>query len=129
MRIGKFVEHLKAACELYDASSKIKANGGDQILQYLQIGRQLGYTMYFTFDTMTVLDAAGIRKTSRAKQWQVQAYRGWFLGLLASTLAGVYTNYKLSQRAKKIDEKDGDGKVEAKKIEKYVTSGLVQSSC
>jgi len=34
MRVGKFVEHFKAAAELYDASAKIRANGGDQVLQY-----------------------------------------------------------------------------------------------
>jgi len=118
MRIGKFVEHIRAAAELYDASQKISANGGDNILQYLQITRQLGYAGYLTLDTLTVLDAAGIRKSPRAKEWQKQAYKAWFVGLLASAVAGVYSNYKLSIRAKDVNEKDPDAKVESKQIEK-----------
>ena len=121
MRVGKFVEHFKAASELYDASAKIRANGGDQVVQYLQILRQLGYGFYLTLDTLTVLDAAGIRKSASAKNLQQQAYKAWFVGLLASAIAGFYSNYQLVQRAKTIDEKDGEGKVEAKKIERYYT--------
>ena len=61
MRIGKFVEHFKAASELYDAATKNR-NSGDKVLQYLQTLRQLGYAGYMTFDMLTVLDAAGIQK-------------------------------------------------------------------
>ena len=121
MRIGKFVEHFKAASELYDASVKIRANGGDQVVQYLQVLRQLGYGLYMTLDMLTVLDAAGIRKSVEAKNLQQQAYKAWFVGLLASAVAGFYSNYQLMQRAKTIDEKDGEGKVEGKKIERYDT--------
>lgn len=119
MRIGKFVEHLRAAAELYDASQKVAANGGDSVLQYLQITRQLGYAGYLTLDTLTVLDAAGIVKSARAKELQKQAFKAWFVGLLASAVAGLYGNYKLSVRAREINEKDPDAKVEGKKIEKY----------
>ena len=59
MRIGKFVEHFKAASELWDVSQK---QGGDRVLQYLQLLRQLGYAFYMSFDMLTVLDAAGIKK-------------------------------------------------------------------
>ena len=115
------MEHFKAASELYDARANVRANGGDQVLQYLQILRQLGYGLYMTFDMLTVLDAAGIKKSARAKNLQLQAYKAWFVGLLASTIAGLYSNYQLMQRAKTINEKDGEGKVEAKKIERYGT--------
>jgi len=126
MRIGKFVEHFKAASELYDSSAKIRANGGDQVLQYLQIIRQLGYGLYLTCDTLTVLDAAGIKKSPNAKKLQQQAYKAWFVGLLASAVAGIYSNYQLMQRAKSIDEKDGEGKVESKKIERQRTVTNIQ---
>jgi peroxin-11B len=118
MRIGKFVEHFKAASELYDAAGKVRANGGDQILQYLAVLRQLGYGFYMSFDLLTVLDAAGIKKSAAAKRYQAQAYKAWLVGLLASALSGIYTNYTLMQRARSINEKDGEGKVEAKKIER-----------
>lgn len=127
MRIGKFVEHFRLASELYDASAKIRANGGDQVVQYLQILRQLGYGLYLTFDSLTVLDAAGIKKSPNAKNLQQQAYKAWFVGLLASAVAGVYANYQLMQRAKTIDEKDGEGKVESKQIQRYAPSSISRS--
>jgi len=126
MRIGKFVEHFKAASELYDSSAKVRANGGDQVLQYLQIVRQLGYGLYMSCDMLTVLDAAGIKKSPNAKKLQEQAYKAWFVGLLASAIAGIYSNYQLMQRAKTIDEKDGEGKVEGKKIERQRTVTNIQ---
>ena len=113
------MEHFKTASELYDASGKVYTSGGDQLLQYLAIIRQLGYGFYLGFDMLTVLDAAGIKKSAAAKRLQAQAYRAWLVGLLASTLSGVYSNYVLAQRAKAIDWKDGEGKVEAKKIARY----------
>lgn len=127
MRIGKFVEHFKAASELYDSSGKIRANGGDQVLQYLAIMRQLGYGFYMSLDMLTVLDAAGIKKSVAAKRLQTQAYKAWLVGLLASALSGLYSNYMLMQRAKAINEKDGEGKVEAKKLEKYVNRKIIET--
>src|SRR5213078_3863321 len=118
MRIGKFVEHFKAASELYDATAKMSVNGGDQVVQYLQILRQLGYGIYLTCDMLTVLDAASIKKSPSAKTLQQQAYKAWMVGLLASAIASLYSNYQLMQKAKTINEKDGEGKVEAKKIER-----------
>lgn len=126
MRIGKFVEHFKAASELYDASGKVRANGGDQIFQYLAVIRQLGYAFYMSFDMLTVLDAAGIKKSAAAKRMQAQAYKAWLVGLLASTLSGIYSNYTLMQRTRAINEKDGEGKLEAKKIERQRTAANIQ---
>jgi peroxin-11B len=123
MRAGKFVEHFKAAADLYD---KLRATGfnvkadTDKVLQYLQIVRQLGYGFYLLLDTMTLPDAIGARKMVRAKKWQQQAYKAWFIGLASSALAGVYANYRLRERAKTVDEADGEGKVSAKTIERYV---------
>ena len=114
LRIGKFVEHLRAASEIYDASSK--ANNGDKVAQYLQLLRQLGYGGYLFFDMLTVPDALGVKKYESAKRLQTSAYRFWLTGLLASAMAGVYSTYKLRERTKVIDEKDAEGKVEGVKI-------------
>lgn len=118
LRIGKFVEHIRAASELYDAA--MKNGSGDKITQYLQTIRQIGYAGYMVFDTMTVLDAMGVKKYESAKRLQATAYRFWFTGLIASALAGIYTLYQLSQVTKQIDEKDAEGKMEKVKIAKYV---------
>ena len=126
MRVGKFVEHIRAAAELYDASVKVGGAGdGDNVLQYLQVVRQVGYAGYLTLDALTVLDAAGIKKSVAAKRWQAQAYKFWALGLVASVLAGGYANWKLSVRARGVDEKDPDKKVEGKVIERYVVFFLI----
>ena len=118
--MGKFVEHIRAASELYDTA--MKQGSGDKIVQYLQTLRQIGYGGYMLFDTMTVLDAMGVKKYESAKRLQATAYRFWFTGLVASALAGIYSLYQLSQRTRQIDEKDPDGKMEKVKIEKCVSS-------
>ena len=119
LRIGKFVEHFRAAAELYDAS--MKGGSGDKVVQYLQTVRQLGYAGYLLLDTITAVDAIGIKKLDSAKRLQASAYRFWFTGLVASALAGIYGQYQLRIRAKGVDEKDAEGKVEGVKIARYVT--------
>lgn len=105
---------------MYDVA--MKSGSGDKVVQYLQTLRQIGYAGYMTFDTLTVLDAMGVKKYESAKRLQATAYRFWFTGLVASALAGVYSLYMLNQRTKQIDEKDPDGKMEKVKIAKYVCS-------
>ncbi|KAJ9657045.1 Peroxisomal membrane protein PMP27 [Neophaeococcomyces mojaviensis] len=124
LRIGKFVEHIRAASELYDAA--MKNGSGDKITQYLQTIRQIGYAGYMVFDTMTVLDAMGVKKYESAKRLQATAYRFWFTGLIASALAGIYTLYQLSQVTKQIDEKDAEGKMEKVKIAKQRKAANIQ---
>lgn len=124
LRIGKFVEHIRAASELYDAA--MKNGSGDKIVQYLQTVRQIGYAGYLTFDTLTVLDAMGVYKYESAKRFQATAYRFWFTGLAASALAGIYSLYQLKQRTKQVDEKDPDGKMEMVKIAKQQKAANIQ---
>jgi len=112
MRVGKNVEHFKAAAQIADDKS------ADPVLKYLGIGRQLGYATYLTMDSITYLDAAGIRPSAGAKRLQKEAYKAWLAGLLCNALAGVYTLYKLREQEKGIDKKDGEAVVEGKKIEK-----------
>lgn len=114
MRVGKFVEHFRAASEIYDAA--VKSGNGDKVAQYLQILRQLGYGGYLLFDTMTVLDAMGVKKLESIKKVQENAYRFWTTGLLASAIAGLYAHYQLRQRAVALNEKDAEAKVEGVKI-------------
>ncbi|CAG8106881.1 unnamed protein product [Penicillium salamii] len=114
MRIGKFLEHLKAAAVAFD-----NKNPADPVLKYLAIGRQLGYAGYLTLDAVTVIDVIGIRKLASAKRLQESAYRSWAAGLIFSAVAGVYTLVRLQEKEKTIDRKEGEGVVEAKKIEKY----------
>ena len=47
MRLGKNVEHFKAAATAFDAK------GGDPVLKYCAVGRQLGYAVYLSFDAVT----------------------------------------------------------------------------
>ncbi|KAJ5216059.1 peroxisomal biogenesis factor (PEX11) [Penicillium cinerascens] len=121
MRIGKFLEHLKAASVALDNKSPV-----DPVLRYLAVGRQLGYAGYLTLDTITVIDAIGYRKLESAKRLQESAYRAWGAGLLCSAVAGLYTLFRLQEKEKKIDRKEGEGVVEAKKIEKERAAARIQ---
>ena len=114
LRAGKFVEHIRAGSEIYDAA--VKSSNGDKITQYLQVLRQIGYAGYLFFDLMTLLDAMGVKKDPRAKNVQATAYRFWLTGLTASALAGVYNTYRLRERVQAVDEKDAEAKVEKVKI-------------
>ncbi|KAJ5506536.1 hypothetical protein LT330_004608 [Penicillium expansum] len=121
MRIGKFLEHLKAAAVAFDNKNPV-----DPVLRYLAIGRQLGYAGYLTLDAITVIDVIGIRKLSSAKQLQKSAYRSWGAGLIFSAVAGIYTLVRLQEKEKTIDRKEGEGVVEAKKIEKERSAARIQ---
>ncbi|RDW85636.1 hypothetical protein BP5796_03961 [Coleophoma crateriformis] len=112
MRVGKNVEHFKAAAIAVDSKSL------DPVVKYCAVGRQLGYAGYLTFDMATVLDAAGIRKSPATKNLQTQAYRFWFMGLLFSTISGSYKLYSLRQQEGRINKEDGEGVVASKRIEK-----------
>jgi len=112
MRIGKNVEHFKAAAVAYDSK------GLDPVLKYCAIGRQLGYATYLTFDAATYLDAAGIRPNAYVKELSQNAYKAWMAGITFNIIAGVYTLYQLRQREASIDKKDGEGVVESKKIQR-----------
>ena len=71
---------------------------------------------------VTFLDATGIRPLESAKRLQREAFRAWMLGLLCNALAGFYVLWQLRAREEKVDRKEGEGKLEAKKIERYVRS-------
>jgi hypothetical protein len=49
MRVGKFVEHFRAAAVASDAKSM------DPVLRFTTIGRQLGYAMYMLLDNACVV--------------------------------------------------------------------------
>ncbi|KZL64717.1 peroxisomal biogenesis factor 11 [Colletotrichum incanum] len=110
MRVGKNIEHFKAAAAASDAKTT------DPVLRYAAVGRQLGYAGYLTFDAATVLDTAGIKKWEGAKKLQKEAFRFWAIGLIFSVVAQTYTLYRLQQREAKVDKKEGEGVVEAKRI-------------
>lgn len=114
MRIGKNVEHFKAAATAADAKNL------DPVVKYCAVGRQLGYAGYLTFDAVTYLDAAGIRKSPATTRLAKEAYRCWMIGLLFSATSGAYSLYQLRQQSSRIDKKDGEGVVASKRIEKYI---------
>lgn len=112
MRIGKFVEHFKAAATAYDAKSL------DPVVRFLTAGRQLGYAGYMSCDTLTYLDAAGVRPSLLAKRLQREAYKFWLAGISFSVLNGLYALYQGRQQAAQSSEPEKA--VEIKALQKYV---------
>ncbi|OJD30336.1 peroxisomal biogenesis factor [Diplodia corticola] len=123
LRLGKFVEHLKAAAVAADAK------GGDAVVKYLTVGRQLGYAAYMGLDNCTVPDVVGFRKSANIKQIGEQASRAWMTGLLFSVVAGVYTLAQLRKRSGAVDEKEAESVVEKKKIQKEGNAAKIQLIC
>lgn len=111
MRLGKFVEHFRAAAVANDSKTL------EPVLRYLATGRQLGYAFYLLFDAMTYLDAAGVRKSEVAKKLQREAYRAWAVGLGCSVLSGVYTLWRMSAEAARVKEVQGTDAEAEKSLE------------
>ncbi|RWA10512.1 hypothetical protein EKO27_g4596 [Xylaria grammica] len=114
LRVGKNVEHVKAAAVAFDSITTAKS--GDPVLKYAALGRQLGYAGYLTADMLTVPTTLNIRQWDGAKRAGREAYRFWTIGLACSVVAQLYTLHQLRQREAKLDLKEGEGVVEAKKI-------------
>jgi peroxin-11B len=114
LRIGKFVEHFKAAAVAADSK------GLDGVVKYCAVGRQLGYAGYLSLDAVTVLGVLGLKNFTKEGKERVQreAYRFWMFGLLFSTMSSVYSLYNLRLQQQRIDKKEGEGVVAAKRIEK-----------
>merc|ERR1712000_780534 len=62
MRVGKNVEHFKAAAIAADSKSL------DPVIKYCAVGRQLGYAGYLSLDAVTYLDAAGVVAAKRIEK-------------------------------------------------------------
>nr|POE75549.1 peroxisomal membrane protein 11 like [Quercus suber] len=121
MRLGKFVEHFKAAAVAADNKT------ADPIIRNLAIGRQLGYAFYLLFDATTYLDASGIRKFEAAARLQKEAYRAWLVGLVCNVLAGTYTLYNLRQAEQQQRRSaDAEKAVEMKKLQKEKSATQLQ---
>ncbi|KAF2009688.1 peroxisomal biogenesis factor 11 [Aaosphaeria arxii CBS 175.79] len=120
LRVGKFVEHLKAAAIATDAKTL------DPIVRFTTVARQLGYAGYMFFDNVTVLHAANIRTFSTAQRLVREGYRAWFTGISFSIISSLYSLYKLRERAAQISEKDGEGAVEKKKVQKEANALRIQ---
>jgi peroxin-11B len=112
LRFGKNVEHFKAAAVATDSK------GLDPVIKYCAVGRQLGYAGYLSLDALTVPHAVGFRKSDKTPRLQKEAYRFWLAGLTFSVVSSLYSLYGLRAQQSRIDKKDGEGVVAAKRIEK-----------
>ncbi|KAK4201584.1 PEX11 peroxisomal biogenesis factor 11 encoded by the pex11 protein [Triangularia verruculosa] len=120
LRAGKNVEHFKAAALAADNKTM------DPVLRYTAVGRQLGYAGYLSMDLLTLLDATGIKKSPSAKRLQQEAYRFWAAGITFSIVGQLYTLWQLKKREEKVDRKEGEGVVEAKRIAKERSASRLQ---
>ena len=113
MRLGKFVEHFKAAALASDSKDM------DPVMQFLAVGRQLGYAFYIFFDNAVYIDAAGIRKFEGAARLQILAYKAWLVGLICNIISGSYTLYNQQvQLRKHEDSADAEKAVDLKRVTK-----------
>jgi len=124
LRLGKFVEHFKAAAVASDAKSL------DPIVRYLTVGRQLGYAFYTLLDNITYVDSVGVYKWQQAKDVQRRAWQAWFVGIVCNVAAGVYKLYSLRVAEKKErDSTDAEKAVELKKLRKDRVDVQLQLFC
>ncbi|KAK0782295.1 aspartate--tRNA ligase dps1 [Friedmanniomyces endolithicus] len=123
LRLGKFVEHFKAAAVAADS----KPGSIDPVVKYLAVGRQLGYAFYIALDNLAYFDQTGVRKFDGAVRVQKEAYRAWLAGLACNIVAGTYQLYNLRVAARKQrDGQDAEKAVEAKKLERDQRATQIQ---
>lgn len=92
----------------------------DPVLRYLTVVGHLGYGIYLALDTITVMDVIGVRKMAATGRLQKLAYRAWMAGLTCNAVASIYSLWKLQQKEKTSNGKEGEGAIEARKIHRYV---------
>lgn len=116
LRLGKFVEHIKAAAQAWDAKTGVM----DPFIRYCAVGRQLGYAVYLSCDNLHFLHLAGIKTMKSATEVQKRGQRAWLVGLSFNAMAGLYQLYALRVRGQQVNLKEGEGVVEKKRIERWV---------
>jgi len=115
MRLGKNVEHLRAASASYEKASATS----DPVLSYLSTCRQLGYFFYLTFDNLAFLDTTGIYRLPNAgKRVAKEAQRAWLMGITFSLVAGIYQLRKLSEEEKSVVKTEAEGRLASERITK-----------
>ena len=121
MRVGKFVEHFRAAAVANDATSL------DPTIRLTTVGRQLGYAFYMLLDSLNILDATGIRKSPPSPRLLSSANKAWFSGLSFSIIQSLYVLYGLQNRSRVVaSSSDPEKVVEMKKVEKELNAIKVQ---
>ena len=74
LRIGKNVEHFKAAAIAADSKSM------DPVLKYCAVGRQLGYATYLSLDTLTYVSIGHIYEckiSDSLNSWILSVFDPW----------------------------------------------------
>ncbi|KAA8893854.1 peroxisomal biogenesis factor 11 [Sphaerosporella brunnea] len=114
MRIGKNVEHLKAASVALDDKTLAP------IPKYLAALRQLCYAGYLTLDTLGFLAGTKIYTlTPTRTAWvQKEAQKLWLAGITCSLLHSAYKLQQLSSREGLLKKTDAEGKLEGDQIRK-----------
>lgn len=121
MRVGKFVEHFKAAAVASDATSL------DPVIRATSVGRQLGYAFYMLLDSANILDATGIRKSAHAPQLLRRANQAWLSGISFSIAQGLYALYGLRARGAVVAaSSDPEKVVEQKKVARELGALKIQ---
>jgi peroxin-11B len=129
MRIGKNIEHLKAASVALDNKAL------SPVSKYLTAGRQLAYAGYLTLDTLGFFASAKIiTKMSPAtgKRTQHEAQKLWLAGITFSLLHSLYQLQGLKEREAKVVKTEAEGRLEGEKIRKdraKIHTQLIQDSC
>ncbi|KAK9365028.1 peroxisomal biogenesis factor 11 [Lipomyces kononenkoae] len=92
MRIGKPLQHLKAAGIAYDNKT------ADAVLRYTAVGRQLAYSAYLTVDTLLFVHSTKLVTLKNPELAQRLYYQFWLAGIFFSVSGAVYKHVGLSKR-------------------------------
>ncbi|KAK9379347.1 peroxisomal biogenesis factor 11 [Kockiozyma suomiensis] len=110
LRIGKPLQHLKAAATAYDNKT------ADAFLRYTAVGRQLSYGAYLTCDSALLAHSTKLLTLRNPQLIQKLYYRLWLAGITFSVASGIYKHVGLSQRESSLARASEKDIVAVKKV-------------
>ncbi|KAF8243665.1 peroxisomal biogenesis factor 11 [Wilcoxina mikolae CBS 423.85] len=128
MRIGKNVEHLKAA------SVALESKSLPPISRYLTAARQFGYFGYLTLDTLGFLASSKIINLSAPATARIirESQRLWLSGIIFSLFHSALQLHKLREREGKVVKTEAEGRLSSetlRKERKAVETQLIMDGC
>ncbi|KAK9473427.1 peroxisomal biogenesis factor 11 [Dipodascopsis tothii] len=120
LRVGKPLQHLRAAAKAYDAQTV------DPVVRYSAILRQLSYACYLSVDSLLLAHALRVVTLKNPQQASRAYYKFWLAGIVSSVVGGTYRLYGLSRREASLHAQAEKDLGAIKKIRAEKTAGTHQ---
>ncbi|KAK9465314.1 peroxisomal biogenesis factor 11 [Lipomyces arxii] len=120
IRVGKPVQHFKAAATAYDNKTT------DPVIRYTAIGRQLSYAVYLTIDTLILGHSTKLITLKNPQLAQKLYFRFWLAGIVFSISSSAYKHVGLSKLQTSLSNQSEKDVVAIKNVKAQQASNTTQ---